>query len=65
MLRQQDSPKSNYGTRLASKDSAVIDAPSCTWSACAGCSGVIRGTKRRKVTDEFSIKLLREAEWEV
>lgn len=33
---QQDSPKSNYGTRLASKDSAVIDVPSCTWSV--GCA---------------------------
>lgn len=42
--RQQDSPKFNYGTRLASKDSSLMNVPSCTWSAlsqsscCAGCS---------------------------
>lgn len=42
---QQDSPKSNYRTRLASKDSWLMNVPSCTWSALshsrrAGCSTV-------------------------
>lgn len=53
MLGQQDGPKFNYWTWLASKDALVIDVPSCSWSV--GCAvqpavgNAASGTKSRSL----------------